>query len=299
VVALDKSQARVIKPPATAITFGLIRILGPGDKGKRSKVVGPPLEDGTVPDRWAISEFSPQAILAAFGPDQYRADWFDGQGKRISGKVFRVANPPATGGAKIESPRRGRPPSSRREVEEGEPERERDRGRGDPDHISFRELLAMQAEDRRERERAEERADTRRREEAAAQQQRDREFMATMVGALMQTRQQPAAEGDLLRRELQLEIRQGMSRIREELDGREPEEDPDPEDLPQDLGEGMQRVGAAILGELESRAPHLVGELIPQVADWLQKRGFTPSQQLQDQMNARTPLNGRRDAGQS
>jgi hypothetical protein len=282
-----------LKPPPTAVTFALLRLEGFREKGKRAKVVGPPLPDGSVPDRWNVSEFSPANILAAFGPDLYRVDWYDAAGKRISGHRFRVAEPAETSPAKIEKPRRGRTRS--RDEDDDEP---RERDRGGSDSISFRELLAMQAEDRREADRREERADQRRREEAAAAQQRDREFMATMVGALVQTRTQPAAEGDLLRRELQLEIRRGIQELREEIDSGE---DPDPDDTrdpPADVEEGLARVGSAILGELEERAPHLVNELIPQVGEWLKSKGFAPSQELADQIARRT-ANGRGHAGQS
>jgi hypothetical protein len=293
VAALNK---RPLGAPPNAVTFGLVRMLGTGDRGKPGKVTGEPLEDGTVPERWAVSEFSPKNVLAAFGPDHYRVDWYASDGKRISGQTFRVAHP-APKGAKIETPGRGRPSAARRRADESDDEA-RGASAASGDSMSFREFLAMQQEMRRDEERREERNDERRRQEAAAAQQRDREFMATVMGALMQTREQPAASSDLIRRELSLEIRQGMQRLREELGNLEPEEPEDEREPAEDLGEGMARVGSAVLGELEQRAPHLVNELIPQVAEWLKQKGFVPSPEVQGRLQ-RTVTNGRGNAGQS
>jgi hypothetical protein len=286
-----------LKPPAQAVVFGLMRLLGPDDRGKRSKVTGEPLEDGTVPDRWAVAEFSPQRVLDTFGPDHYRVDWYGPDGKRIKGQTFRVAHPPAKGAA-LDQPRRGRPSRAgasarRRDEDDDEP---RDRG-APPEHLTFREFLAMQAEQRREDDARRRDEDQRRRDEAAAAQQRDREFMATILGALVQTRQQPEVSSDLLRRELSLQIRQEMQHLREDLAGNEPDEPDDTRDPPEDVGEGVARVGSAILGELEARAPHLVNELIPEVAAWIKSKGFVPSPEVQAQLARQA--NGRGHAGQS
>lgn len=288
-----------VRPPPTAVTFGLVRMLHKGDKGKPGKVIGDPLPDGTVPDRWAVSEFSTQRVLEVFGPDHYRVDWYDSAGARIAGKTFRVAHPAAKG-AKIERASRGRPSTSRRrDDDEDDPDDAEPRGRArNGESISLRELLTMQAEQRRDEERRQDRADERWRLQAEAAQQRDREFMAHILGALVQTRTQPEASSDLLRRELSLEIRQGMQRMREELGNVEIEE-PDDRDPPADVGEGMARVGSALLGELEERAPQLINELIPNVAEWLKQKGFTPSADIAAQMTGRAAPNGRGHAGQS
>jgi hypothetical protein len=288
--ALSKAAAGLIVPPPTAVSFGLVRLLTRNDKGKRAKVLGEPQADGHVPERWPVAEFDTAKILEAFGPDNYRVDWYDNSGKRIKGQTFVVAHAPS-GGARIDKPRRGRTPAR---AERGDDEEPRERGR-DPDAISFRELLMMQAEDRKEQERREERADQRRREEGERAQQRDREFMATVMGALMQTRAAPDQGADLLRRELSLEIRQGMAQLRTELGGNEPEEEPDDPNEPPSL----EGVGAAILGELEARAPHLVGELLPEVGKWLQSKGFAPSADLQAQLAGAVKPNGRGHAGPS
>jgi hypothetical protein len=279
--------SEVVSPPPNATFFRLLRVVGKGEKGKKAKCYGAPLPDGTVPDRWDVSEFSPAAILATFGPDKYRVDWYEADGTRVSGRIFTLAAPAQPSAARI-APARSR---RRRERDEDlEPEDEPRRGR-ESESMSLREFLAIQAEDRREAERREERADQRRRDEAAAAQQRDREFMATVLGALVQQRSAPAESSDLLRRELTLELRQGMARLREELAGEEPD-DPDPEEPP-----SIEGVGQAILGELESRAPHLVSELLPQVGEWLKTKGFVPSLELQQALAQRT-ANGRGSAGQ-
>jgi hypothetical protein len=112
---------------------------------------------------------------------------------------------------------------------------------------------------------------------------------------LQQTRAEPAMASDLLRRELKLEIRQEMHALRSQLGELETEE---PEGAPPaDLEEGVSRVGAALLGELEQRAPNLVNELIPAVADWLKQKGFTPGPEVQAQIAAAT-VRGRNGAGQ-
>jgi hypothetical protein len=279
--------SEVVSPPPNATFFRLLRVVGKGEKGKKAKCYGAPLPDGTVPDRWDVSEFSPAAILATFGPDKYRVDWYEADGTRVSGRIFTLAAPAQPSAARI-APARSR---RRRERDEDlEPEDEPRRGR-ESESMSLREFLAIQAEDRREAERREERADQRRRDEAAAAQQRDREFMAMVLGTLQQQRATPVESNDLLRREISLELRQGLAALRNEIAGQEPEGD-DPDEPP-----SIEGVGQAVLGELEARAPHLVGELIPQVAAWLKDRGFIPSPEVQQAIAARAGQNGR--AGQS
>lgn len=285
------SVSRALKAPATAVTWSLKRVIPKGQRGK-AKVEGEPLADGSVPDRWAVSEFSTQSVLEQFGPDIYVVSWFDATGKRISGQTFTVAHPPAHGARLRKGPRA----PSRDEREDDREERREPRGSSGGDSFSFKEFLAMQEQTRRESEAKEERADARRREEALAAQTRDREFMGMVFGMMQQTRSDPAVASDLLRRELKLEIRQEMHALRNQLGELEPDE-PEPGDPPADLEEGVSRVGAALLGELEQRAPHLVNELIPQVAAWLKSKGYTPSEEVQTQIAAGV-VRGRNGAGQ-
>jgi hypothetical protein len=281
-------SAEVVRPPPSAAYFRLTRVFLKGEgKGKKAKVTGEPLPDGTVPDRWDVGQFSPAAILQTFGPDKYRVDWFEADDTRLGSRTFAVATPTQAGSARI-APRPAARTRSRARDEDLEPDDEPRRAR-EPDSISFREWMAMQAEERREAERREERADERRRQEAAVAQQRDREFMAMVLGTLQQQRATPVESNDLLRRELSLELRQHFNRLREELGGEEPDDGPDEP-------ASIEGVGQAILGELESRAPHLVSELLPQVGEWLKTKGFVPSAELQQALAQRT-ANGR--AGQS
>jgi hypothetical protein len=291
------SVSRALKAPPTAVTWGLVRIFEKGERGK-TKVQGEPLPDGTVPDRWAAAEFSASRVLELFGPHKYRVDWYDATGKRITGMTFSVANPPATG-ARLQKGDRGRPARSRAPREDEDDYEDDDRRRAPAasgEGFSFREYLAMQAELRRDAEAREERNEQRRREEMALQQTRDREFMGMIIGTLQQTRAQPAEASDLMRRELSLQIRQEMHELRTQLGELEPEEEPG--EPPADLEEGVSRVGAALLGELEQRAPNLVNELIPAVGDWLKAKGYIPGPDVQAQLAA-TVARGRNGAGQS
>jgi hypothetical protein len=125
--------------------------------------------------------------------------------------------------------------------------------------------------------------------------QRDREFMQSMLTLVTSAR--PAAASvssespDLLRRELNLTLEKELFRIRKDLSAAVGQlaaerDEPDLDDGPQDLSEAGDRIGLALLHELEERAPDLINEAIPQIVSWLQGKGFQPSEQLRARMKS-------------
>jgi hypothetical protein len=137
--------------------------------------------------------------------------------------------------------------------------------------------LILQREDAKEASAREERLAQRHREEAAAAQQRDREFMGAIIATLKQPAAGGAADADLLRREMQLQIREGLHTIRkdigQQLEQLTPDEDdPDDDAPPADLDEAAERIGQSLLGKLENVTPEVVDQLVPRVQAWLKTR---------------------------
>jgi len=245
---------------------------------KKLKMNGPPREDGSVPDSWPVSEFSPKALLDMWGDGKYVVEWYEEAGKRIRSTVYEVANP-APAGARL----RGRKPLRSTDEIEDEPERttplERMRAAGAGATMSIMDYLILQREDAKAAADREERLAARHREEAAAAQQRDREFMGAIIATLKQpTAPNSAPDADLLRREMQLAIREGMHAIRRDVGeqlAQIPTEDPDDDEdgaPPKDLDEAAERIGQQLLGKLENVAPEVVEKLVPRVNEWLQTK---------------------------
>lgn len=275
-------------------------------KERRTKVKGVPNEDGSVPDQWPASEFTPANVLAVFGEGTFRVDFYDAQGKHIegSGKLFDVANPPKHK-QKLKPTTRGRPSNVMRGAE-GDGDGDDD---GDPiarvarrggESLSMLDFMLMQREERKEQERREERLAERARQDSIAAQERDRQFLGTMLATMAQRGGAPAEDASLLRREMNVTIRESMSSLKRELlnalpeETDEPDAEPGNETPPEDMAEGASRIGMRMLQELEQRAPDLLNEAIPNIAKWFQSKGFKMSDELQGEINgAGAPVNGR------
>jgi hypothetical protein len=267
---------------------------GPDDPARivrrTQKMTSDPLPDGTVPNSWPAAEFSPSRVRDVWGAGKYRVRFYDTTGEPIAGtsRLFEVADPVAPG-PKLR-PKKGQPVD---DVDEDEPSRTRRRPSGG-ESLTLAELLMMQREDRAAQDAREERLAERLRQEALIQQQRDREFMGMIVATMKSGAEPAAASSDLMRRELQLTINEGLAQIRREVRSYEPEDEPDDPDAepPKDLDEAGTRIGMRLLQELEERAPNLVEEAIPRIAEFLKSKGFKPSAELENAMNGPKP-NGR------
>jgi hypothetical protein len=273
---------------------------GVGGFGKRIRMTSPPLEDGTVPDSWPVSEFSPKHLLRTWGPGKYFIEWYAEAGNRLKMEHVEIAEPATDAGPKLRG-RRHMSGTPSDDAEDGAPPLERLRKTGGTS-MSVMDYLILQREDAKAAAEREERLQQRWREESAAAQQRDREFMGAIIATLKQPAVVPgqAADAEILRREIALNIREGLMTIRKDVADRlgelEPDDDErdDPDEPPADLEEAGARIGMRLLHELEQKAPDLIEEAIPRIADFLKQRGFAPSPELDAAMKARAAgVNGR------
>lgn len=285
-----------LKPPAEAVAFVVFRVTTRHDStgghgGKRIRMKGPPLDDGTVPDMWPVSEFSSQRVLEMWGPGRYKVDFYDGEDNlmRGQGHLFDVAHPVGKAPRSDRRLRPARPETS----EQGSAPLAAPAAGG----IGVLDLLTLMRAEREDADRRAEAAADRDRAFYAAQQAQQTQLLTTILG-----NRSSQVDPDQLRRELQLSVDRGMLGIRQEIfqrqreaDDNEEPEDPDPEDPPADLEEAASRIGMSFFGEIERNAPHLLRELVPTFVEWLKPRGFTPSAQLQQQIQA--TLRARNGAG--
>jgi hypothetical protein len=280
------------KPPPDAHHWIAYKVDRVGKK--KFKVRGEPLADGTVPDSWPVEEFSTARILDLWGPSVYVTMWFNAAGEQLGTSTFEVAqaSTPDPAGPKLKRPR-GRPPSAPRNLaapladdeDDDEPAPVR---RQTGESMSLGDYLVLQQQNADRQEKREERIAARLREDAERNQQRDREFMGQILATLRQPTGAPDA--DLLRREMALTIREGLSQIRSELAPLGGADDDDEEETPPaDLEEAGQRVGMRLLQELEQKTPDLLRDAIPRISEWLQAQGFRPSPELAAQIAAATP----------
>ena len=274
-----------IKPPTEARAWALYRgEKKPGtDRFRYIQVKGEPLEDGTVPALWPAAEFSYRTVLEVFGAGQYRVEWYDASGEHMKGKGarFAVAAP---------APKTKRPGRPRTRELEDEPEAQpvippgMSQGGGS---LGFVELLTLL---RGERDDAQRRAD--------AQAERDRQFWATMQATQTQllttvlgARGSSAADPDLIRREINVGIREGIAQLRDELDpGDEPYEEPG--DPPADLTEAGERVGMQVLATLEQSAPHVLRAIMPNIVKGIMGAKLPPEAQQKLQQAVQQAMNG-------
>jgi hypothetical protein len=273
---------------------------------KRVKMTSPaPLPDGQVPDAYPTADFSAKYILDTWGDGKYYVCFWREDGKRRGTGTFELARPTAA------PPAAGRLRRSRASMLPTDPapaprgaedlEEPAGRGRAGGEILSFTDYLMMQREDRAAQERREERQQERMRQEAVTAQERDRQFMGQMlatVAALSQQKPASTPDSDLLRREMALTIREGMSQIRREFAPLMPEEEEEADDAPpKDIGEAGERIGMRLLSEIEAKTPELLEEAIPRIVDWLSSKGFRPSPELaarlQEQAAAGAAVNGR------
>lgn len=258
-----------VVPHPEASHWSIWRLLQGNKHGNRKKLTGPPLDNGTVPDSWPVSEFSTQRVLAVWGDGKYRVEWYGTDGERIPhGNTFEVAKP----ASKRDRARRLTPRADDEIDERDVLERLPASPRGELGLVEILTLLRGERESAQQREQA--------------QADRDRQFFAQMqqqqTSLLTSLLQRPAAGGavdaEILRREMRQTIREQMFELRRELAGNETEEtEPDPSDPPADLNEAGERIGMKFLGELEQATPGLIQKVIvPQVLAWMKARGLQP-----------------------
>lgn len=291
--------------PENAAHFTLARHFR-DEKGRerRQKVKGEADEHGVVPDQWAASTFTLPTILQTFGAGRYRVDFYDANGTHIegTGTVFEVANPDRSHKAK----KRARPRDEEDDVDEPEdeggggrrraPDLRRRVASGEPigilDLLAWQEAAAQRAEQLAEQRAARDRAD------ADARRENDRQFMMQMMNLAGQ--RGPALDTELVRREIALGQRETTLQLRQELRARmaeianaepDPDDDDDPDDEgrepPANLDEAVERLGGAILTDLEKRAPHLIAKVFENLA----QHGWTPGPKVQQEL-ARSGLMG-------
>ncbi len=282
--------------PATAATWSLVKLVRDAqNKSRREACQGEPLEDGRVPEQWAAADFSERNVVEWWGPGKYRVDFQDGKGEHVEGggRIFTVAIP-AKPGKLGRKPKRGAPSAS-----DDEPAEARGGGsapsmarRGLPElgaggTLTMMDFWAMQREEQRDAREREDRARERSREEAREARESDRQLMLGMMQMMAQGRATAAPDfsPDLLRRELALEMREGIAGIRRDLatdlGSRPPPDDDDPDDAPANLEDGASRIAMRMLGELEQRAPELLQEAIPTIVGWIRSKGVPLSPALQ------------------
>lgn len=251
---------------------------------KSKRMHGAPLEDGTKPESWPVAQFSTRFVLEQWGPGTYRVDWHAKDGSRISGQRLSLDTPPSE--TKARAARVHRAPAA---VEHDEPSASSSDGMP---QSPFQWLMWMTqreeaAAERRRQEAREE--DQRRREEYERNAERDRNFMATMIQVMGAKSSAPDVNGDLLRREMALSVREGLQRIDESVAQRLSgiaAAAAASGDGPTDLGDGAERIGLAFLEELEGVAPSIIEAAIPRVISVLEGHGWKPSPELLTRIRA-------------
>jgi hypothetical protein len=280
-----------MQPPSGATHWTLWRVRSKhnasGNPGGRDKCKGEPGEDGQVPDMWPVADFSTALVLDRWGDGKYRVDWYDQAGALMKGQsqIFEVATPASKKPPQRPKARsRGGAVAAAAELFE---EREETRAAapqiaagGGIGVLEMLTLLRAEREDARERE---QQANDRNMQFMMQMQAQQTQLLTTLIGR--PGGGSSAEESALLRRELEQTMREQMFAFRQELaangggGGDDPDDDPD--DPPANLEEAGDRIGMAILADLEQRAPHLLQEMIPQVINFLKSKGFTPSADVQ------------------
>ena len=281
--------------PSEAAHWSVYRVtIKPGGNHSRSRMKGSPGEDGAVPDAWPVGEFSTQRVLEVWGEGKYRVEWYDAAGERIPpGQMFEVAKPEPKKGRKLTPNRR---PAAIAEGDDDEPIAAATARASAGGGIGVLELMTLL---RGEREDA--------RELAERQAERDRQFWMQMQAQQTQLlttvlgKTGGAGDGELLRREMRLTVNEGLLTLERKFgqfaqppDDDDPDDDPD--DPPKDLGEAGERIGLALLGEIERGAPQLLQEMMPTLVKFLQGKGFQPSPELQERI-AHAQRNGHANGG--
>lgn len=280
-----------IDPPSGATHWSIWKVTPrnrtTNDPGRRDQLSGEAQADGNVPSAWPIDQFSKQNVLEQWGDGRYRVEWYDANNEHMKGQgqLFEVAKPKGRPAKPPKLQPRLRPSS------EAEPAYEPPAAAGNGSQtIGFLEVLTLL---RAERESA--------REQEAQRAERDRQWQmqlqqqnTQLLQAILGNRSSPA-DGDLLRRELNQTIREQLFAFREEQQRREGElepEEPEGTDPPRDIEEAGNRIGLALLGELEHKAPELLNKFLPNLLNTLKGQGFTPSPELEAQIRERH-ANGR------
>lgn len=232
--------------------------------------------DGVVAEAWPTSEFKPQHVLARWGAGRYRVDWYSVKNERLDGEIFELAEQPSSRmGASRVAPQGA-------EVEQGAAAAAT--GGFPMDPWSLMQWVESQREASAERER----------QRADAQRERDRDFFQQILTMLGTKAAAPAADAGLAQREIALamgemglKFEKRIAAAIEELGGSgggggDDDDTPPPKSL-EDAG---QRIGMRVLKELEDKAPEMLEDAIPMVVSWLKKKGFAPSEELEDELAA-------------
>jgi hypothetical protein len=278
-------------PPPQATHWMISSIHTSGGKTRHKVLTGPPLSDGSVPDVWAVAEFSPSGVLNLWGEGKYRVEWYGGDQERLGGELFEVAKPKKHGSPKLAAGKRRRAPDD----DDEDPELGESGGGGGG--MGFMQIMALLD---RNTERAE------RREEAKSE--RDRAFFmqmqqtqTAMLTAFMGRPASPLGAESLqvLEQRLGLQIDQAMFRLERKLSTQpsdEPDETEDGDEPPADIAEAAERMVMSWLGKVEQN-PELMGEFLPKIINFLKGQGVQPSDELQARIDAaRAASNGRAHA---
>lgn len=278
----DPKRGLQIEAPPGATHFAILRVTRVNGAGRQEKMLGEPDESGYIPDNWPVEEFSTRSVLARWGEGKYRVEWYGGSDSahmKGKGTSFEVAAP------KSKRPSRKLTPSPAPPSRDSDEPTERAAAQiasGSP--IGFLEIMALMRQEREDQ-----------RERGEAQAERDRQFWMQMQQQQTQLLQTlltrggggGGADGDLLKRELSLQLEQKMFELRQEMSHEEPEEPSDgAPDPPKDIEEAAERIGMAFLSQLEGAAPELVQKMIPRFLSMLKAQGMQPSAEMQARIAA-------------
>jgi len=278
-----------VQIPAQAVAFFLWKLSPrkveregrkPVDGWSQRKLLMAPDASGRAAQVFPRAAFNFEAIRSAYGAGRYRAEWLGSDHRKLGAGMtvtFELRDPEAAAA----------PPAGAHHA----PHAPAPAGMAGPDGqpMSPWALMAM-IDQRAEREAERARAD------AERSQQRDREFFAllikgapainasngTAVAAAGVSPEMAQREADLLKREMRLEMREAVAKMRAELEAEYASDDDDEDFVPsKTVGEAAKRVGIKLIGELEEQAPDLLKAAIPEIVDRLKKAGFTPSKELE------------------
>jgi hypothetical protein len=290
-------KPNALRPPPTAALWTLWQKT-PDPKNKHRMVATQlrdpnPGPDGQVPEMWSVAEFSAKRVLEVWGAGLYRVEWYASDGKKLAGQgmTFEVAEPTA-------APTRGRLNRSKAHgpaVDAADVLTAATAAAGAPaGGIGIMEMLQLFAQRDEKAERREERARQEAQQAAAIQQQRDREFIAMMFQALTQRAGESAGgvSPDLIRREINVGIREGLQQLQAQLGGDGDDDDDVPGDPPASLEDAGKQLMGTVLQVLQQKAPTLIQEIIAKA----QAGGLTAEQLAALEAQARGATNGRAHA---
>lgn len=266
----NRTKVGPVQAPSEATHWALYQAFADSKRNRGTRYARckwpEPQNDGTVLELFPVQEYSPPLILQTWGPGKYRIDWFDASGTLLKGqsRTFTVANPRENEKLKRTHRRRTSEPQDDDAGDDAAPTIAGMRV-GSDGRVGLIEVFAMITEARQEAAERADRAAALAREESQRAAERDRQFFAQIMG--MQ-RGGGAADVSTIVREMNLQIREQMLGIREELglQRREEDEEPDP---PANLDDALEQIGLGALSEIEQRAPGFIKENAPKFLEWV------------------------------